>query len=33
MDVTNLEHKTGSLADALKGADILSVFPPEYCNS
>ena len=22
MDVTNLEHKTGSLADALKGADI-----------
>ncbi len=24
MDVTNLEHKTGSLADALKGADIFA---------
>ena len=22
MDVTNLEHQTGSLADAMKGADI-----------
>ena len=29
MDVTNLEHKTGSLADALKGADIfVGVFAP-----
>ena len=22
MDVTNLEHRTGTLADAMKGADI-----------
>lgn len=39
MDVTNLEHKTGSLADALKGADIFvgvsapSIVTPEMVQS
>lgn len=39
MDVTNLEHKTGSLADALKGADIFvgvsapNIVTPEMVQS
>lgn len=39
MDVTNLEHKTGSLADALKGADIFvgvsapNIVTPEMVKS
>ena len=39
MDVTNLEHKTGSLADALKGADIFvgvsapNILTPEMVQS
>lgn len=34
MDVTNLEHKTGSLADALKGADIfVGVSAPNIVTS
>lgn len=39
MDVTNLEHKTGSLADALKGADIFvgvsapNIVTPEMIQS
>ena len=34
MDVTNLEHKTGSLADALKGADIfVGVSAPNISSS
>ena len=39
MDVTNLEHKTGSLADALKGADIFvgvsapNIVTPEMVSS